>query len=411
MNRFVSTTATIALASALVACGGDDTSDNSVKQNYHDVKATLQGTVFDALTGARITDESLEVYLVQGTDYREAKVRHEDKLFAGDYAIGNLPTTTAGNITYRIAALAEGYQNFESAVSFTLNTAALQDEQANFLANMYLYPTGTYASNVTVNVSYNNEAVEGATVLLNPRTGSNQLTTDTSNTGLFVAQSGFQEALVATTDASGVATFEAANLVLGGQYNVDVMPITHEGIQLQVNRGTAGYFVVGATTTMRNVSMSQAAPGNDNGLYVTSISNADTDNVTTSGALTVKFSRAVTLVDETDIGADLSGDVVNAVLDTSNAPDSIVTASLSSDGMTLTLTPVFTTAPVVFDGTNSGTADDNLVVTFENVVIRLAEGDDTATAYTLFGNNGAAGALVDYTGVAPSADVQTTTDF
>lgn len=412
MNRIFSTTATVVMASALVACGGDDSSsDNSVQQNYHDVKATLQGTVFNAITGARITDQSLDVYLVQGTSYREASVRTGDKLFAGDYAISSIPTTTGNNITYRVAAMADGYQDFESAVSFTLNTTTLQDKQANFLANIYLYPQGTYANDITVNVTYNDEPVSGATVLLNPRTGSNQLTTDTSNTSLFVAQSGYQGAFEATTDASGVATFAAENLVLGGQYNIDVMPTTHEGIQLQVSRGTATYFTVGADTTLRNVAMSQAVPGNDNGLYVTSISNADADNITASGALTVVFSRAVSLVDETAIGADLIGDTVNAVLDATDLPNSSVNASLSADGLTLTLTPVFTTDPVTFDGTNSATADDDLSVRYENVVVRLADSDDSAVIYTLFGVNGAAGALVDTSGAAPSASVQTTIDF
>jgi hypothetical protein len=394
--------------SLLAACGGEDgdTSDNSVSVNYHDIRATLQGSIFNAIDGTRITDNSLAVTLVQGSDYRLASVQTGDHEFSGDYAISSIPTSTANNITYRVVSKADGYQAFEAAVTFDVATDDfLQDKRINLLANMYMYPIGSFASDVKVNVTFNNEPVANTTVLLNPRTGSNQITTDTSNT-LFTAQNGFQGAMQATTDASGVATFAAANLVLGGQYNIDVMPTTHEGIQLAANRGTATYFTVGSTTNIRNVTMAEAVPGNDNGLYVTSASNSDADALNASGVLTIGFSRTVSLVDERNIDAILSGDTVNAVLNSTTAPDSRVNATLSADGLTLTLTPIFTTAPVAFNDTNNeALADDNLVVTYSNVLVRIADTTDNAVIYNVFT------ALDDETGANPSAAVQTTKDF
>jgi hypothetical protein len=407
MKTIIKSAVLISAVSLLAACGGDDsdTSDNSVATNYHDIRATLQGSIFNAIDGARITDSSLAVTLVQGTDYRRASVQTGEREFAGDYAISGIPTSTANNITYRVVSKAEGFQDFEAAVSFAVTTNGLQDNRVNLLANMYMYPLGSFASDVKVNVMFNDEPVVGATVLLNPRSGSNQLTTDTSNTGLFAAQSGFQQAITGLTDAAGLATFPAASLVLGGQYNIDVLPAVHEGTQLAVDRGTATYFTVGSTTNIRNVTMAEAVPGNDNGLYVTSASNTDTDTVTATGVLTIGFSRAVSLVDERNIGATLTNEN-NAALSTVDAPNSSVNATLSADGLILTLTPVFTTTPVSFNDTNNeALADNNLIVSYTNVLVRIADTTDNAVTYNVFT------ALDNESGANPSADVQTTKAF
>lgn len=411
MKTIIKSAMLFSTVSLLAACGGDEkSSDNSVKTNYHDVRATLQGSVFDAVNGARIKDESLTVTLVQGKDYRRASVQKGDREFAGDYAIDGIPTSTNSNITYRIVGKATGYQDFEGAVSFSLRTSGLQDKRVNLLANMYMYPLGSFASDVKVNVTFNNEPVVGATVLLNPRSGSNQLTTDSSNTALFAAQSGFRQAVTVVTDASGVATFPAAGLVLGGQYSIDVLPTIHEGTQLANNKTAGGLFTVGTTVNTRNVTMTQTVPGAENGLYITSASNFDGDTLTSSGVLTIGFSRAVTLATENAIGANLTGDVVRAVLNATSAPDSQVSATLSADGKTLTLTPAFTTSPIAYnnasDGTNnSALADDKLAINYTNVLVRINDATDNATTYNVFAT------LNDQTGNNPSATVNMTSDF
>jgi hypothetical protein len=402
MNTIIKSAALISAVSLLAACGGDETSDSSVAQNYHNITTTLQGSIFNAIDGRRITDDTLKITLVQGSDYRAATVRTgtADE-FAGDYSLGGIPTATgAGNITYRLTSNATGYQPFEAIMAFNVVTTGLQDSSVNTIGNIYMYPLGTNASDVKVNVTYNNEPIVGATVLMNPNTSNNTITTDITNR--IALSSGLQKALTATTDASGVATFEAAGLVLGGQYDVDVMPIAYEGSQLSISRGAT--FTVGATTTTRNVAMASSAPGTSNGLYVTSASNSDSDNsIVSSGVLTVKFSRAVSLVNEKTINATLAGGGF-AVLDNA-AFDNRVTAAVSADGLTLTLTPNFSTLPVPFAGSNSATADNALTVLFSNVQLRLVDANDSSTVYDL-GTN-----LVNQTGAAPSLTVKVTPQF
>ncbi|MFT5593729.1 MAG: hypothetical protein ACI8SR_002115 [Oceanicoccus sp.] len=407
MNTAIKSAFLLGTVSLLAACGAEDTTTQAAPQNYHDITTTLQGSIFNALDGSRITDESLKVTLVQGSNYRNANLRKGDNEFAGDYSISDIPTSTSANITYRIVTTADGYQPIETDIAFNTNLTAggaIQDRRNNAVGNMYMFPLGTYATDVKVNVTFNNEPVENATVLLNPITAANVLTTDSSNT-IFTAANGFQQATTALTDASGVATFAAAGLVLGGQYNIDVMPATYEGVNLAQN--SAGPITIGATANNNVVTMTELVNGSSNGLYVTSATNQDTDAITSNGSLTLTFSRAVKLVDERNILATLAGDdsTKKAQLDTSAAPNTTVNAVLATDGLSLTLTPAFTTIPVNFNGTNNETiADDNLSVVYSNVMVRIAATNDTVAQYDVFG-------LSNGTGGNPSASVQTTIDF
>lgn len=395
MKTVIKSAALFGAVSLLAACGGEENSDHSVDINYHDIKATLQGVVFNGIDGKRITDESLQVTLVQGTDYRKAQVRTGDKDYAGDYAINSIPASTANNNTYRIVATADGFQTFETAVSFGVNTAGLQDKSVNLMGNMYMYPLGSFANDVKVNVTYNNEPVVGASVYLNPEAGSNTLTTDSSNI-LFAPQDGFQPALKAVTDANGVVTFSGENLVLGGEYSIEAMPIIHNGTQLI--KTSIASIQIGTDDEIQNIDMNSTSFGNNNGLYVTSASNL-TDSITTSGALTLTFSRAVSFVNEENITATLINDTT-AVLDGTDS----VTGTLSTDGKTLTLTPKFSTAPVVWTGSNDVTADNGLEVTFANAWVRIVGAANSSTAYDVF-------ALTAETGGNPDDTVQVTETF
>lgn len=395
MKTVIKSAALFSAVSLLAACGGEENSDNSVGQNYHEIETTLQGSIFNAIDGSRITDKSLKVTLVQGTDYRKAKVRTGDSDFAGDYAIKSIPTSTNNNIDYRIVSTADGYQPFETTVGFTNTITTLQDKQANAVGNIYMYPLGSFANDVKINVTYNNEPVIGATVFLNPYTSNNTATTDRSNT-LFAQDDGFQQAMSAVTDDAGIVTFSGTSLVLGGQYGIDVMPIIHQGTQLAIS--STSIINVGTDNTTTNVSMSETVPGNENGLYVTSASNL-TESVTASGALTLTFSRAVSFVNEENITATLANDTT-AVIDGS---DSVV-GILSTDGKTLTLTPQFSTAPVVWTGSNDVTADNGLEVTFANTLVRIVGAANSSTSYDVF-------ALTAETGGNPDDTVQVTETF
>jgi hypothetical protein len=200
-----------------------------------------------------------------------------------------------------------------------------------------------------------------------------------------------------------MVTFPATALVLGGRYTIDVLPTTYEGSQLQVQRNLS--FTVGTSINTQDIAMIESVPGTSNGLYITSASNSDSDNsIVSSGVLTVKFSRAVSLVNEKTINATLDGTTILAVLDNA-AFDNRVTAAVSADGLTLTLTPNFSTLPVPFAGSNSATADNALTVLFSNVQLRLVDANDSSTVYDL-GTN-----LVNQTGAAPSLTVKVTPQF
>ncbi|HFD33296.1 MAG TPA: hypothetical protein ENJ28_11400 [Gammaproteobacteria bacterium] len=389
----------------LFGCASDtnnnSTANNAVPNNYFDEKATLQGTIFDAITGNRITDASLKVTLVRGTTYQSATVRTGTQDFAGDYALTSIPLSINSQTIYRIAVTVDGYQDFEAAVSMDAVSAGTLDKNYNFLGNVYLFPLGATANDLKVNVTYGGEAVEGATVLLQARTVSNAITTDTSN--LFVtAQNGFQGSMSATTDANGIATFAGTGLVLGGQYRIDVLPLTHEGIQLALGGGVN--VNIGTSNIVQNITLADLVPGTSDGLYVVSASNTDANQVTSTGVLTLVFSRPVSFVDETAITATLTNNTT-AAIDATNAPDSGVTGTLSADGLTLTLTPNYSANPVVYDGTNGGTADNGLVVTYSNVNVRLQQANDTGSIYSVFGT------LVDETGNNPSGSVLVTPIF
>ena len=407
MSTTIKSAALLSAAFLLTACGGEE-SDSSVSQNYHNIQTTLQGSIFNALDNSLITDESLEITLVQGSKYREAKVRTGTDDHAGDYSLSGIPTSAnGGNISYRLTSSVDGYQPFEAIVAFNAATAgSLQDKTVNRIGNIYMYPLGTHASDITVNVTFNGEPVANATVLLNPNTALNLITTDTVS--ILARSNGLQEAQTAITDASGAVTFAAATLVLGGRYDIDVMPTTHEGSQLQVNRGAL--FTVGSATNIRNVAMSEAVPGTQNGLYITSSSNSDSDSaVVATGVLTFNFSRAISLVNEKTINATLAGTTVLAALDATTV-DSKVTATVSADGKTLTLTPNFSTLPVPFAGSNSATADNDLSITYSSILLRLVDANDSSVTY-LLDTTANSGDLVNQSGANPSVTVKITTDF
>jgi hypothetical protein len=397
----------IVLLVSLYGCEGDTTNVNAAQpDNYFNERATLQGTIFDGVTGAKITDSSLKVTLVQGTSYRNASVRTGTQSFAGDYSLTNIPISINDQTEYRLVVSATGYQDFESTIAFDALSGSTLDKNYNFVGNVQLFQAGVGANDVTVNVFFNGEPVSGATVQLTRSTLS--VIGTVSGTGAFLASnrtSGYLGNLSATTDANGVATFPSTGLVLGGTYGVSVLPVTYKGIPLAMASGAS--VAIGSSIIVQNVSMSDLVPGTSNGLYVVSASNTDPNLVVSSGVLTIVFSRAVSFVDETNILATLGGGVNLAALNTTSSPDSTTNATLSTDGLTLTLTPVFATAPTAFNGSNAASADDALVVTYSNVLVRLQDVADTQPIYSVFGLGG----LVGPSGTTPSGSVLVTPNF
>ncbi len=404
MKKFFVLFISLLLVGMFVGC--DETtetgSNQAVPLQKFEETATLQGTVFDAVTGARIGDSTLKVTLVKGSTYASPAVLKNsstDTTFLGDFAFNDVPVTQGGVATYRIVAEMTGYQTFEGYVNLNVDLVAgvtsgdIIDDVYNYIANIYMFPVGSYSTAQTVYVYYDNEPVSGATVLfeLQPATGGVTTATTVAVGGIATVQpaaNGLNSALSGTTDATGMVTFAAANLVLGGSYTVNVLPITYEGVQLAFNG--AAPMVVGTAPNVQVVNMVDEVPGGQSdGLYVVSVSPTDPQDVVSSGVMTITFNRAIALVSEDAFTAALSSyggpAAINAVLDNATAGDEVA-ARVSSDGLVLTLTPKFTTDPVAYDGTNgsAGTAaaDIGLRITYTGGQITL-EGDDTSNAMAI----------------------------
>lgn len=386
------------------------TDNAAVPLNYFSDTGTLQGTVFGATTGERLGGDSLSVTLVQGTQYRSPSVLKTDETdpFVGDYAFTDVPVTMNNPATYRITATRDNYQQFETYISFVTGAQATVDTEYNYVGNIYMFAVGETASDITIYVEYDNERVEGATVLLQQQIANNLVTTPTTPAAtLFAANTGTTGtlgSLTGTTDSDGKVTFAGSALVLGGAYTPQVLPLTYEGVQLALTAGTQ--IIVGAagSPSTQLIAMNDEEPGvQTDGLYIVYASNQDPQDVRSSGVLEIVFNRPIALVSEDAFRAVLAN-ATTAVLNAATAGDE-VTVTVSTDGLTLTLTPNWTTLPVLYDGTNAASADIGLTITYTGGAITLKD-DDTANAIailtgadgvlTIAGNN--VGRVVNITG-------------
>lgn len=430
MKKLLVCVLTLMMVGLFMGCDDTETAsteNTATPNNTFNYTMSLQGTIFDATDGSRLTGNSMTVTLTQGTNYYSPNVLKKattETTFAGDYAFTGIPTTLHGSLTYRITVTLDGFQRFEGYITPNENDP---DDDAdglggnnntldtiyNMIGNIYLFPLGETAADVNVYVEYNNERISGATVYLEQDTVNNAETAETNN--ILVASTGQLVNLSATTDATGLATFSGSNLVLGGQYRITVLPTTYEGVQLALNDEAVAAFIVGTTVNTQVVNMVDTVPGGeDNGLYIVSASNHDPEDITASGVLTIVFSKPVGIVSETAFTAALTN-ATHAVLE---AGDQAVTAAMSSDGLTMTLTPHFTTAGYVnpYAGYNSngngplgdGTADINLSITYTGgQVYLIGDNQDDAMSFLTGGND-----TIDYLdGTDVSQTVQMTSSL
>ena len=373
----------VVLLGVLANCdtSSDETfkSNSAVPNNEFNETATIQGTVFDAITGARAADSSLTLTLVRGSTYAAANMLKTEGDYAGDFVFNNVPVTQAGVATYRVVATMDNYQTFEGYIALVGNLvwvgggADTVDGTYNFIGNIYMFPTGSYASDQTIYVEYDSERVEGATVLFELQ-GTTATTATTAAATVQPASAGLNQALSGTTDANGLVAFDGDNLVLGGTYTVTVLPLVYEGVQLATAVG--GPMVVGAAASdnVQVIAMVDEVPGTQGeGLFVTYASNRDPDDILSTGVLTVVFNRPIALVSEDNCLAVLTIAVTGA-LDVSDTPDSTVDAEVSADGYTLTLTPNFAV----------NLADTDLISVITYTGVEITAGDDLFDALDPF---------------------------
>ncbi len=310
---------------------------------------TLQGVVANAVTGERVGGNDLKLYLVQGADIRtptRINGNVTDPLF-GEYAFTGIPADfNLPNKTFKIVAIQTGFQRFESDITFQARSGGLVDTVYNRIGNIYLFPVGVTAPDYSYTVIYNGKPVPNAIVQLDPMTSSNSLTYNPADA--LPATTGLLASLSVTTDANGKAIFAGSSLVLGGAYQVSVLPATFTdtaGSTVQLARfTTVTNLVAGITNTVLQIALSDLTPTTGT-VYITGATNQLAGQVTQSGQLVLTFNAPVTLVNAA--ATNFSATLFNNTTATLAAPP--VIAALSADGLTLTLSPNFAVVPGAAD--------------------------------------------------------------
>jgi hypothetical protein len=339
-----------------VGCGKTDNSATTQAQPLAQTDSrtgSLQGKIMNALTGAALGNDNnseLKVWLIQGTDNRGASklVTDTNDPLCGEYAFDNIPIDLYyGNATFKVVVVKSGYQRFEADVELNDNLIANDDGMVsntfdrviNMIGNIYLFPEGTLAGDVTIVVlDSNNTPLPNANIKIyqdvenNNSVASNMVDIDNTSyengfglnptSDVLYPTGGLYTSMSMTTDSNGVATVSGTSLVLGGKYTVWVAGQTFGGEILSSNNTTF-------TELTANVPVVVKLSGQT--LYAISASNQNPGTITASGVLTVTFNQPIAL---TTTGFDFSG------LDSTNTVTTgHILADISADGLTMTLTP------------------------------------------------------------------------
>lgn len=368
----------------LVACSGS--SIQTLGSTY-----TLQGIVADAVTGARIGGD-LKMFLVQGPEVRGPSrlITGTSDPLMGEYAFTGIPVAYAsGNNIWKVVVVKSGYQRFESEVPFVASTVGggsttVLDQVFSKIGNIYLFPTGLTAPDYSFIATYNGKPVPGATVQLDPISASNGTTFITGGAGdTLPAFNGYVASLGATTDAAGKATFAGNLLALGARYNVQVLPVAFKDpttnnttIQLGLSPAPAAAgkpaIIVGLDNVVQPIALFDLTPASTAvPLYLADASNRAVGSIQSNGALVITFNTPVSLINPNGFAAAFSpGTKADGTTPGTSQLNSVqpVNASLSADGLTLTLAPNYSATPAGSAGTPQapGATDRGVVVQYKN---------------------------------------------
>jgi hypothetical protein len=328
--------------------------NNAEPINEFNKTLTLQGKIMDATTGAGIGGDNLRVFLIQG-----ASNRGPDKLnsgstdpLIGEYAFAGIPISyVTNNTAYKVVVIKTGYQTFEGEFVFDANytSGSVMDSTYNWIGNIYLYPVGAQAGDVTISVvNPMNVPVPGATVLMHQNINSNVAVNGTTGgtttlpgggigSTTLTATNNLISSITGTTDSNGNVVFAGSTLALGASYTPTALSTTFDGQQLAVTAGTA--VVVGTNDAAQQIKMTDLEPTATN-LYVVAASNSVTGSIQTTGELALTFNRKIDF--DSNGATSFTATATDGVLNATSA-----TAAISADGFTLTLTPSFATPPTV----------------------------------------------------------------
>ena len=345
-----------ALTLLLPACGKTNSKGNDVQVSKDNLvqpaEATgcIQGLVINGLTGDRVDLPAADQSTGAGIMVRvrdqliggaSMAVKHDkNPLMKGEYSLCNVPLED----DFPLYVNVDGYQPFAATIHIASSIAErsakanadIQKPLPTSVYNIRIYPVGTETQDLKVHVLYAATPVKGATVQLIP-SDKNYL-----DRGAFLAPSnGALLTQSATTDDSGVATFSAAKLALGGVYDYVVIPPA----------GTART----ATRVAGGLTVGLLAARGDHDAYTLDINLDDTSPTlkvvsesrepNTAGSKTCVFNRPVALVSGSSDGifAHLTGAVSASLMPNvpGNDASETVSVALAADGYSITLTPVW----------------------------------------------------------------------
>jgi len=375
----------------LAACGGGQ---KGGPDGLEGPRGAVQGILVNALTGERIPVPSLSqsegVRVVTGHTYKSAvrltDVKETAHQMVGEFYVPQVPV----NKRYPIVAQVEGYQPFEGYIEipakYTKRTVIgrtgepmeveVVEENPHMLANIRLYPLGTEAQDLEIQVVQSGDVVKDAVVQLKPVLENKLDDSDGEHVELrrskvLVDERNFVlpydtrlQSLRATTDEKGKVSFDKDQLVLGGVYKLLVMPA----------QGMAQPSIYEETVTvgLRHPAMS-LSPDRYQIIVSLSAMKLQTKAIGTNvqrlgyhqdGRLSVRFNRPVALT-KASVEA-MYATLSNAVWATlpKNEPNvgGPETMDFSVDGDTLTLMPKFLRAPDL-------EWETGLAVTYHNVYV------------------------------------------
>jgi hypothetical protein len=345
-----------ALASGPLACSKSE-SDGGSSEGAAE-SGCIQGVLVDGLTGKRVA--------IPSDGGKGLHVLAQDRLLPGTAVVSDPADTTGANPwlvgeyylcgvpvdeEFPLFAWLDGYQPFEGQIRVNSTAASrspaatqdLQKPQPTEIVNVRIYPQNTQVKDLEVVVTHAGLPLEGATVVLRS-VGTNFLDPVGQ---MFLSPTGVrQPTLSGTTDAQGITTFAAADLVLGGHYTYTVLP--PEGGSQQTALAAAP-FVLGLRAAANTAEPYRITVNLDQAIDVLVELSRSTDALDPdkTGALTIWFNREVEVVPGTEdalvatILNQTTAELVDNVAD-NDKPDNV---KLTIAANQVTLTPKWATEP------------------------------------------------------------------
>jgi hypothetical protein len=257
----------------------------------------------------------------------------------GCYQIENIPL----DMEFPLFANVEGYERFHGQVLYPLPDTDVELDRQNpqIVGNIRLFPKG-YAVDYRVQVSYLNRPMPGVKVIC-------QYLANNANTvgvdGSFLQPQNTTSGTVSSsTDENGVALLPGNQFVIGARYNCEA--ISNQSVDGRLV--SADNLSLTAGVTQSNLQLTLTASGVADNSFYALYSNVDSTDVLlgANAQLRVTFNRPVEILPGTEdcqvatlSAPDTNQNGVLGTLPTNavGGGSETVNASLSSDGLTLTL--------------------------------------------------------------------------